>query len=188
MPALKNQKHEIFCRKLIEAAKRGKSQGWAYTESGYKADGHGADVCASRLLKNADIERRLSELGEPMVRKTRISVESLLDELETTVNDARADGQHSVVVNALTLSAKLVGLLRDRIEVGGPGDFAGAETIDDCLQVLLADQSPSEAIAALDLMRQEIERFAGDHAEIAAPLVPRVNELAESLRVTRRRN
>ena len=177
---LKNQRRETFCRMIIEAAKRGLPQTWAYEKAGYHADGHSAEVNASRLLNYAEIKSRLAELGQPAVRRTRVSVESLLNELETTINDARSDGQHSVVVNALTLSAKLVGLLRDRVEVGGVGSFDGCETVEQAIDLLLADQSPGEALASLGTFCSEIERFAADHAQVVAaePVRRRPDEAA----------
>jgi len=48
--------------------------------------------------------------------------------LETTIHHARADGQHGPAVAALTLSAKLVGLLKDRLEVTNASPFAGLDT------------------------------------------------------------
>jgi hypothetical protein len=189
---LKNQRRETFCRMIIEAAKRGLPQTWAYEKAGYRADGHSAEVNASRLLNYAEIKARIAELGAPAVRKTRVSIESLLNELETTINDARGDGQHSVVVNALTLSAKLVGLLRDRVEIGGVGEFAACETTEQVVATLLSDQSPAEALAGLDVLRGEIERHAANHATIvpaAEPAWPREpgTEADRSLALFRRR-
>jgi hypothetical protein len=168
MPTLRNQRRETFCRMIIEAAKRGLPQTWAYEKAGYQADGHSAEVNASRLLNYAEIKARIAELGAPAVRKTRVSIESLLNELEMTINDARGDGQHSVVVNALTLSAKLVGLLRDRVEIGGVGAFDACESAEQVVAALLSDQTPNEALASLDVLRGEIERHAADHAHIVA--------------------
>jgi hypothetical protein len=175
MPMLKNQRREAFCRMIIEAAKRGLPQTWAYEKAGYHADGHSAEVNASRLLNYAEIKTRIAELGAPAVRRTRVSVESLLTELETTINDARGDGQHSVVVNALTLSAKLVGLLRDRVEVGGVGEFAALETTEAVVAALLADQTAAEALASLDTLRAAVVNHAADHADVvpAKPIFPR---------------
>jgi hypothetical protein len=153
---------------IIEAAKRGLPQTWAYEKAGYQADGHSAEVNASRLLNYAEIKARIAELGAPAVRKTRVSIESLLNELEMTINDARGDGQHSVVVNALTLSAKLVGLLRDRVEIGGAGAFDACESTEQVVAALLSDQTPNEALASLDVLRGEIERHAADHAHVVA--------------------
>ena len=85
--------------------------------AGYKTSGHGSEVAASRLLKDVEVKGRLDELARPAVQKTRISVESLLSELETTIADARAAKQNTVVVQALTLSAKLVGLLKEKVVI-----------------------------------------------------------------------
>jgi phage terminase small subunit len=184
MPMLKNQRRETFCRMIIEAAKRGLPQTWAYEKAGYHADGHSAEVNASRLLNYAEIKARIAELGAPAVRKTRVSIESLLNELETTINDARGDGQHSVVVNALTLSAKLVGLLRDRVEVGGVGEFSACESTEDVVAALLSGQSLAEALAGLDTLRNEIERHAANHATIVPP--NRLGHVLRAARPTRR--
>ena len=167
MPALRNQRRETFCRMIIEAAKRGLPQTWAYEKAGYRADGHSAEVNASRLLNYAEIKARIAELGAPAVRRTRVSIESLLNELEMTINDARGDGQHSVVVNALTLSAKLVGLLRDRVEIGHVGEFDACTSSDEVIEKLLSrHESPAAALAELDELRSMIEDYAATHAAV----------------------
>jgi|SRR5882672_186907 len=154
MPALLNQRRETFCRKIIEAAKRGLPQTWAYEQSGYKGTGHTAEMAASRLMSFDEIRTRIAELGAPAVRKTRVSIESLLNELETTIADARTAKQHGVVIQALTLSAKLVGLLRERIEVGTPQDYAALQG-DDIVSYWLENmaEEPADALAILDAMR-----------------------------------
>ena len=151
---LRNQRRETFCRMIIEAAKRGLPQTWAYEKAGYQADGHSAEVNASRLLNYAEIKARIAELGAPAGRRTRVSIESLLNELEMTINDARGDGQHSVVVNALTLSAKLVGLLRDRVEVVGVGEFDACTSSEEVIEKLLSrNESPAAVLVELDELR-----------------------------------
>lgn len=173
---------------IIEAAKRGLPQTWAYEKAGYQADGHSAEVNASRLLNYAELKARIAELGAPAVRKTRVSIESLLNELETTINDARGDGQHSVVVNALTLSAKLVGLLRDRVEIGGVGAFDACESAEQVITQLLSDQSASEALASLAMLQREIEAYASSHADVipaTEPATPRPKESELSLALLR---
>jgi hypothetical protein len=52
---------------------------------------------------------------------------------------ARADGAHNAVVSALTLSAKLVGLLRKKIEVGVAGQFGGAQTADEIVAIFIEE-------------------------------------------------
>lgn len=120
------------------------------------------------------------------MRRTRVSIESLLNELEQTITDARADGQHSVVIGALTLSAKLVGLLRDKIEIGGPGSFGPCETVAQVVEALLIDESPQEALQ-IDALREEIERIALTRATmvVSAPDRYQVNETELSLAALR---
>lgn len=70
MVPLKNQKHEAVCHQIIEAAKYGRTQGQAYSRAGFKTDGAAAEANASRLLKNANIQIRLAELGQPAAPTT----------------------------------------------------------------------------------------------------------------------
>ena len=107
------------------------------------------------VVENDDITRRLAELGEPAVKKTQVSVESLLNELETTIHDARAAKQHSVVVNALTLSAKLVGLLREQVEI--VTGFEGVSTVEEIIEKCEAELG-HEAAETLQMVLDNDER------------------------------
>jgi hypothetical protein len=72
-----------------------------------------------------------------------------------------------------------------KIETGGPGDFGACETTEDVVRALLSDQSPAQALELLDTMREEVERYAADLAEVVvAPLAPR-DETALSLAALR---
>jgi hypothetical protein len=188
MAPLKNQKHEIFCRKIIEAAQNAQTQGWAYRQAGYDCENGASEAAASRLLRNVTITDRIAELGAPAVKRTRVSVESLLVELQTTIDDARASKQHSVVVNALTLSAKLVGLLRERVEIGAAGAFGECTDLPQLVEALLVDTTPAEALETLDALREQLELHALMHANvvIAAPDRTRVDEGAASLAAFRK--
>lgn len=149
MPVLTNQRHELFCRNLVEGAQRGWSATEAYIRAGYKGEEGVARACASRLLTNENVKRRLAELTAPATRKTQITAEALLDKLQANIAAADAKGQHGAVNGSIGLMAQLRGLLINRTEVGGPGSFDACESIDDVMRVLLADQSPSEALASL---------------------------------------
>lgn len=148
---LKRPRQELFVRNLIDGAKLGISQRQAYINAGYSARGDSADVQASKLVRSPKVRKRMDELVAPAVQKTRVSVESLLAELTTTIADARAAKQHSVVVNALTLSAKLVGLLKDQIEIGRPGEFSGCETPEDVIEMTRQElgEEAAHALAAM---------------------------------------
>jgi len=62
-----------------------------------------------------------------MSYKTKVSIESLANELEEDRALARSLGQAGAAIQATTLKAKLFGLLVDRKESGAPGDFAGLQ-------------------------------------------------------------
>lgn len=166
MPALKSPRREQFAQNVAKAARTGRTVTQCYTDAGYKTDGESAHVCSSRLLSSAIVKDRVSEILRPAVAKTRVTVESLIAELETTIGDARAAKQHTVVVNALGLSAKLVGLLRDKIEVGAPGAFDQATTVEDVARAWLDehDGDLASVLETLDVMRDLAIKAAGDRA------------------------
>jgi phage terminase small subunit len=176
MPALK-PRPELFVQTLVRGAKHGISARQAYIAAGYTARDGSADACASKLLKTDKVKQRMEEITRPAVRKTQVSVESLLNELSQTIEDARSAKQHGVVIAALTLSAKLVGLLRERIdvnvEVGGTRD-----EILDRLERRHGSEAMSLLRAALDKAdyslpviekreRREIEAAGRSEADIA---------------------
>jgi hypothetical protein len=116
MPVLK-PRAELFVQTFIRGAKQGVTARQAYIAAGYAARGDAADACASRLLSSAKVRARMDELARPMVRKTAFTLESLSEECERTIRDARLAGQHGVAVRALELAAKLHGLLTTKIDV-----------------------------------------------------------------------
>jgi hypothetical protein len=77
--------------------------------------------------------------------------------------------------------------LVDRVEVGEAGAFDQCKTIEDCVRLMLMDQTPSEALEPVAIIGAEIERQAGDRAEIVAEptrLAPGA-KLAQSLALFR---
>jgi hypothetical protein len=176
MPALKNQRHELFCRNLIEGAQRGWSATDAYLKAGYKGEEGVARACASRLLTNENIKRRLEELNAPAVRKTEITVEALLNKLEANIAGAEAKGQHGAVNGSIGLMAQLRGLLINRTEIGSAGEFDQCRTTEEVIETLLAHhESPAAALAELDELRSMVEAYAANHATLmptAAPARP----------------
>lgn len=82
MPTLKNNRHEIFAQSLV----KGMTQKDAAIEAGYEPKA--VDVTASRLLRNAKICERISELQGRAVSK---SVLSVLERKEILSEMARAN-------------------------------------------------------------------------------------------------
>lgn len=101
---------------------------------------------------------------KPAAKRAEVTVETLLDKLETNVLNADKAGNHGAVNGSLKLMADLRGLLINRVELGQPGSFDGCDTIESVVRAFLADQTPSEALAQLDAMRDAIEQVAGDRA------------------------
>ena len=175
MPALKNVRYEKFCQHIATSPKTGWPQGRCYVEAGFKTADRSADACAARLLTRANVQSRIAELVEPTVRKTRATVDTLAAQLDAVFDGATGDRQWGAAGSAAALKAKLLGFMRERLEVGAPGSFDACETTDDVMRTLLADQTPAEALASLDVLREEIERYGAEHAHAIAvePARPR---------------
>jgi hypothetical protein len=136
MPALANARHERFARYYLKTSNASE----AYRRAGYTCGTPGSvKTCASRLLTNANVKRRLGEIRRQMNTRTRITIESLLHDLAEDRALARETKQVSAAIAATQLSAKLVGLLIDRKESGQPGDFSDLTSADEILARVRSD-------------------------------------------------
>jgi hypothetical protein len=189
MPALKNLKHEAFARNLVEMTKTGGTHGNAYSRAGYRCENGAAEAAASRML--ADVKNgvadRVRELMAGGAKRAEVTIASLLNELETAREGAVDDRQFGAATAAIIAKAKLVGL--DRENGGAGSEFARCETVDDLMRMFLSDQSPAEALASVDVLREEIEAYAASHATVirAEPDRPRApgSETDEALALLR---
>jgi hypothetical protein len=173
MPQLKNIKHETFCQLIATSPKTKMSQGQCYEQAGFRTNGRSADACAARLLTQANIRSRIAEITAPAVRKAKLTASSLMEKFEKIETGAVASEQYGAAARAAELQGKLSGLMIDRIEHGGAGEFANIDTVEGVMAALLADQSPQEALATLAMMTALLERQAADHAmTINVPLAP----------------
>jgi hypothetical protein len=190
MPALRNQKHENFSQLTLQGAKYGWTQAEIYKRAGYHATGHSAEMAASRLMKKDEIQRRIAELGEPAVKKTRATVDTLAAQFDAVFDGAMGSAQFGAAGSAAAAKGKLLGFMREKLEVGGPGSFDGLQTTEEVIAQLLSDQSASEALESLAILRDAIEHHAADHADVVAaidPARPRPNEGDLSLAPYRKR-
>jgi len=101
MPALKNIRHEKFCQGIVS----GLSQSKAYTSAGYSE--RGAKQSAVRLLANAEVRSRVSEL--------RREIESSYIQLQITERDER-----------LKADQERWGGMREVIQARKTGDYSRA--------------------------------------------------------------
>lgn len=182
MAALRYPRQEKFAHLIVKSPKTGMTIEACYRAAGYATDGASARACSSRLLTAANVRLRINEIMMPAVRKAKVTIESLLDELETTIRDARKDNQHSVVIAALKLMADLRGLLRERIEVGGAGAFDRAESTEEIAQLMLDDQDLDASLKGLDDLREALILAASNRAQLATPGVTNRGKHPKSLR------
>lgn len=117
MPVLANSRHELFANGVAE----GKTQTQAYIDAGYSDKG--AEVSASKLLRNPKVEQRLHEIKSEAAKGTVLTIERLTSDLlriaEKGEKLAEAPGL-SVARAAIMDAAKLNGLVVDKAEHSGP--------------------------------------------------------------------
>ena len=144
MPVLDDPKQEKFVQELV----KGKDQGQAYLDAGYKCKSSAvASACANRLLKNAKVQQRFNELLEAVTEKATSKaaiskawvIAKLVENVERAMqaepvrrkagdNEEEVPGEYvyngSVANKALEVIGKEIGMFIDRKEIGEPGDFS----------------------------------------------------------------
>jgi hypothetical protein len=129
MGPLKNPRHERFVQRLFE----GKSAVDAHEQAGYARD----DGNAARLAANPRIRERLTELQSAIAAENKVTVESLLNELEEARQKATSLDQLSAATAAIMGKAKISGLLINRTEIGAPGDFSKCQSTEEVVDEML---------------------------------------------------
>lgn len=152
MAALKNIRHELFVREYIRNGGLG-GQAYRKVSKQYPRKITGVNnpnsyrVVACQLRKRPDIQQREQELRDKMAKKADITIEKVLTDIEEAMNLARAQAKPNEIVNAAMSQAKLVGLLRDRVEHGDVGDFEGMENLSDIIAKVSDEIGPEAALA-----------------------------------------
>ena len=101
-----NARQEAFCRGLVE----GKAQARSDRDAGYTATGNAAEVNAARLLRNAQVAARVTELQAKAAVRVELTVADIVAELEEARQFAFGCGQPTAAVRASEVKAKLLGL------------------------------------------------------------------------------
>lgn len=150
MAELRNVRHEHFCRELIRTGGNGAE---AYRRVSHRFPNkplrhpHGAKAIAYHIRKRPEVQRREQELKEIMAKKSDITIEKILTDYQHALEMAKEMAKPAEVISAATAQAKLVGLLRERVESGNVGDFDGLENVSDIIQKVGVDVSPEAALA-----------------------------------------
>jgi phage terminase small subunit len=106
MSPLRNTRREKFCLALAE----GKSAHEAYTLAGYKP----CRQNAARLMTFDDIKARVAEIQAENAKKSEVTVQSLLNELEDARCQAMTKDQMAAACKAIMGKAQLAGAHRSK--------------------------------------------------------------------------
>jgi hypothetical protein len=168
---LRNARHEAFVQHLLE----GKTALDAYEAAGFKRD----DGNAARLRRNPKVEARLAELQAEIAGATKVTVESLIAELEDARIRATDVKQLSASIRAIEAKAKLAGLMveRQKIEISGD-NFDSCETAED----VAAEMAESVMLRLTSTHRateEDRQYLINAFSEVAEAFNRATNEIAE---------
>lgn len=153
----------------------------AYRRSYSITDGNVAAVNACRLLSKPHIKRRLFQLEERLMKRNDITMDKVLTDYQYALDLAKKTNRADQIVAAAQAQAKLVGLLRDRVETGNVGDFPDNTTIEGILDAVSREAGPEAAMALASMfglkvpVSQQTEQMKEAALFIADPASDSVN-------------
>lgn len=110
MAKLKNAKRERFCQEYVKDLNATQ----AYIRAGYSKGGAGQS--AGALLKNTEIQARITEIQAKVSTKLEITQEKVLADLEHARLAALAVGQIGPAIRAGELLGKHIGMWPNKVE------------------------------------------------------------------------
>jgi phage terminase small subunit len=144
MPILKNPRHDKFAREYVITGIGAEAYRRVYPRAHPTST---ARVCASQLLTKPNIARRTVELRQAMAKRADVTLDKILTDCRHALELAKAQGKPNDIVNAAMSQAKLVGLLRDRVEAGKVGEFDASDSVSEILDKVAKEVSPEVASA-----------------------------------------
>lgn len=127
MAALQNHKHELFAQALA----KGETADAAYVSAGYRANRGNA----ATLKANQNVEQRVAELQERAAIKVDLTITDIVQMLNEDRALARQCEQSGSAVSATLGMAKVLGFLRDKVELtgkdGGPVEHTVEQRADE---------------------------------------------------------
>jgi hypothetical protein len=149
-----NYRQELFIRETMKTPIQ--AEAWQRV---YKTPNRAsAKTLASRTLAKPHVKRRLNELRERQMKKSDITVDHVLDKHERAFKMAEEQKKPSEMIAAANAQAKLVGLLRDRVETGSVGDFGDANSIADVLELVAKEAGPEAAMTLAAMFGLEVPK------------------------------
>lgn len=92
------------------------------------------------------------------MKKSDITLEKVLTDYQHALDLAKGQQKASEIVAAATAQAKLVGLLRERVETGGVGDFGDTNSIADVLELVAKEAGPEAAMTLAAMFGLEVPK------------------------------
>lgn len=80
------------------------------------------------------------------MKKADISIEKVLTDYQKAIDMAASQGKAGEIIAGASAQAKLVGLLRERVETGHVGDFGDTQSISDVLDIVAKEAGPEAAM------------------------------------------
>jgi len=80
------------------------------------------------------------------MKRSDISMDKILTDYQLALDMAKQQGRADQIVGAATAQAKLVGLLRERVETGAVGDFPDTTSIEGILETVAKEAGPENAM------------------------------------------
>src|SRR5262245_26239641 len=142
MPMLR-PRHEAFARRRVVALDE--SQTASYRAVGYRARGHSAYVNASRLLRNAEVARRIEELQAQAAARHERKIDTIGRQLDEAHAMAVRLGQASAAVSASMALAKLYGLIVTKHERQKASGLEACKSTADVVDAMLEQAGSAEA-------------------------------------------
>jgi phage terminase small subunit len=142
-------KQERFCQLIAEGCNQADAYRGAYRAGNMKQETIHQEE--SRLMANPNVAARVTAIRQPVIDELRYGLKEAMREAKEAFDVARDCQQGGAMVAATTLRSKLNGLLIDRKEIAGIGEFAvyDAQTKQEFRELLEAEAARRERLRQL---------------------------------------
>lgn len=171
MPVLRDHRLEHFLREYLKLGVASEAWRKVYPPGKF----HCARAASARAMARPSVRARYNELVERQMKRSDITVDKVLEDYQWAILSAKAQDKPGEVVAAATAQAKLVGLLRERVEAGNVGDFGDVTDISTVLEVVAKEISPQAALALKKAFNIGESEEPGVDLEEARPVSDAVN-------------
>jgi hypothetical protein len=156
MPPLPDFRQELFVRECVKNRLRQSNQtdAWLVSHPNVKSRAV-AQAAAARAIKYPKVQARYQELMAHFMKKSDISIEKILSDYQLALDMAKQQEKPSEIIAAAREQARLIGLLRERVETGNVGDFDNMTDVGEILRVVEREAGPQAAMALVKAFNLE---------------------------------